>query len=231
MAHMLKKLLARRLKKREDEVWSLYDMCGYREVERVNWLHAAIYRSWEYKTDREQGILLLSTKNLAFMLGGAYIEIPLESITNIEWADGLGSVVLQYTESGGSASGGAFDFDVFGQTGPVALVLKDLFASQLLSQCQLAWSEKAARQGVKPTPAPPPPFTPKEDATAHAKRLAEQYSVGAAEMAARAEAADDAEADWAARVLTSKAEKKAAKAASSAAYLKTHGPGTSRGQG
>jgi hypothetical protein len=228
MAHMLKKLLARRLKKREDEVWSLYDMCGYREVERVNWLHAAIYRSWAYKTDREQGILLLSTKNLAFMLGGAYIEIPLESITNIEWADGLGSVVLQYTESGGSASGGAFDFDVFGQTGPVALVLKDLFASQLLSQCQLAWSEKAARQGVKPTPAPPPPFTPEEDATAHAKRLAEIKSAGEAEREARA-LAD--ETDRSARGATNKAARAAVKAASSAAYLKTHGPSTSRRRG
>lgn len=70
------------------------------------------------------------------------------------------------------------------------------------------------------------------------KGLAEQYQrVGATEEsgwpapAMRAEPGDDAAADWAARVATSKAEKKAAKAASSAAYLKTHGPGTSRGQG
>jgi hypothetical protein len=67
--------------------------------------------------DRGQHILLLSTKNLCRHAGRR---------------------LHRDSEPGGSASGGGFDFDVFGQTGPLALVLKDLFGSQLLSQCQLA---------------------------------------------------------------------------------------------
>jgi hypothetical protein len=141
---MFKFLLTRSLKKREDEVWSVYEMFGARKVERVNWLHAAMYRDWEQRTGRVQGIVLLSTENLVFCLGIDYEEMPLKSITKIDWAADDDSVVLVATDQHGHASGAEFDFNVPGQRGTNALGLKRLFGSQLLRQIQLAQPEQEA---------------------------------------------------------------------------------------
>jgi hypothetical protein len=79
---------------------------------------------------------------------------------------------------------------------------------------------------IRQTPPPLPPLTSEEGAAVHAKRLAAIEAAGAPERAARAVAAAAAKADWTARVAAQKASVRAAKAASSAAYLKTHGPST-----
>ena len=84
---------------------------------------------------------------------------------------------------------------------------------------------------IRQTPPPPPPLTPEEAAAVHAKRLAEIHAAGAPEREARALAAAAAKAEWTARVAAQKASDKAAKAESSAAYLKMHGPSSPRRRG
>lgn len=151
---MLKRFAERYTRKRDDEVWSVYESHGPRSSARVNWMHAVGYHDAPTTTGPMRGYILLSTDTLIFQVGTNYVEWPLKDLLAIDWDTEFETLTILHFMRG-PVTREYFSLAVSGQGGPYGLSLRRLFANQLAEAALPIWKRRKT-----PMPGQPPVCRP-----------------------------------------------------------------------